>query len=240
MTKPGSRGHGFQGRYFLGRGRSRRIEPGITYCVRRHFEHTIGPLDLGPGARVLELGCGLGRFTELLLDRGFHVTAIDLSEDLVNQLRARLGGCDRLHAVAGPAEELRDVVSGRFDAVVGFFFLHHLRQLAPVLGAARAVLAEGGQIACCELNAFNPLVYLQVTFTPGMSWRGEPGVPTMRPRVVFPILQRLGFADCKTDLYGVLPPFISNTALGGRFERALEHLPMRPLFAYRVFSAKLS
>lgn len=33
-----------------------------------------------PGMQVLEAGCGAGRFTEVLLERGAHVTSVDLSD----------------------------------------------------------------------------------------------------------------------------------------------------------------
>jgi SAM-dependent methyltransferase len=226
--------------YFSGKGRASRIALGLTPTVRRHYARTIGPLGLGPGARVLELGCGLGRFTELLLADGFDVTALDLSADLVASLQSALGGAGRLTTVAGRAEDLATLVSAGFDAVVGFFFLHHLPVLEPGLAAARSVLAPGGQIAFCEPNAYNPLIYVQVTFTPGMRWRGEPSIPKMRPSLVFPILAGLGLVDLRTDLYGALPPFMSNKPVGARVERAVEAIaPLRPLSAYRILAGRL-
>ena len=226
-------------RYFLGRGRRRRIALGITPTVSRHVTQTIDPLHLEPGARVLELGCGLGRFTEVLLDRGYRVTALDLSDYLIDRLCAALKGRGPLEAVVGSAEDVASLTPGPFDAIVGFFFLHHLTRLDQVFRGMRHVLADAGQIAFCEPNAFNPLVYVQMTITPGMSWKGEPSVSKMRPGFVFPILQQLGFADLETTRYGLFPPFVSNTALGGRLERGLEPIvPIPALSAYRVFRAR--
>ncbi len=229
----------YQRGYFAHGGRTRRISLGETPCVGRHFSRTIDPLGLAPGARVLELGCGMGRFTALLLDRGFEVTALDLSEYLVDRLRSEFAGTDRLTAIAGRSEDVARAVSTKFDAVVGFFFLHHLSALDDTFAAARAVLAPGGRAAFCEPNAFNPLVYLQVTFTPSMSWKGEPSIPKMRPSVVFPALERQGFRNMRTDLYGALPPVVANTGVGRMAERAIEWVaPLRPFSAYRVFSAE--
>jgi SAM-dependent methyltransferase len=226
--------------YFTGHGRTRRIALGVTRCVRRHFDATIDPLDLPPGARVLELGCGLGRFTGLLLDRGYQVTALDLSDFLVSKLAGEFGASKRLTVVAGRAEDADRLVTGPYDAVVGFFFLHHLPQLEPTLNAVRRLLGPGGRLSFCEPNAFNPFVYLQVTFTPGMSWKGEPGIPNMRPGVVFPVLGSLGFTRLETDVYGMLPPVIANRPAGGRLEDAIERLRVfRPLSAYRLFRASL-
>lgn len=232
-----SEGLEYQRGYFASAGRTRRIALGVTPCVQRHFARTIDPLGLRPGARVLELGCGMGRFTQLLVDRGFEVTALDLSPYLVERLRDELPDA-RLTVVAGRAEDVAGLAPGPFDAVVGFFFLHHLSRPDETFAAARSVLAGGGRIAFCEPNAFNPLVYLQVTLTPSMSWRGEPGIPRMRPAVVFPALDRRGFTGMRTDVYGALPPVIANTAPGGLAERAIEWIrPLRPLGAYRIFAA---
>src|SRR5271163_2243361 len=46
-----------------------------------------------PGSHVLELGCGIGIFTELLAGSGAHILGIDISEDL---LRRADGRCRQL------------------------------------------------------------------------------------------------------------------------------------------------
>ncbi len=105
--------------------------------------------------------------------------------------------------------------------------------------ATRRVLAPGGRIAFCEPNAFNPLFYVQMTVTPGMSWKGEPSVSKMRPGYLFPILAELGFDEIQSDLYGMFPPAIANIAIGRGVERALEAIPpLRPVNAFRIVRAR--
>jgi len=61
------------------------------------------------GARILELGCGVGRVTHPLLERGFTVTAVDESQEML----------DRVHgarAVRSPIEDLE--LAEEFDAVL--------------------------------------------------------------------------------------------------------------------------
>jgi SAM-dependent methyltransferase len=238
-SEPPQQGIEYHRRYFLGQGRTTRIALGLTPTVRRHVAQTIDSLGLAPGARVLELGCGLGRFTEALLDRGFHVTALDLSDYLIDLLRKNFKDSPRLDAVVGRAEDVAVIAPGPYDAVVGFFFLHHIPDLEPAFRAMSRVLAPGGWLAFCEPNAFNPLFYVQMTITPGMSWKGEPSVSKMRPGFVFPILKTLGFADMATSLYGVFPPRVSNTSIGGFIERGLERLPLpSPTSPYRILRAR--
>src|SRR6185437_1859706 len=48
----------------------------IDFCQRRALEPW---LTVGPGARVLDVGCGVGRWSRLLASRGACVTGVDLS-----------------------------------------------------------------------------------------------------------------------------------------------------------------
>jgi|GEM_PF-2457266 len=42
---------------------SPRMAPVRTRYVRNHLERTLSALGAAPGARILELGCGMGRFS---------------------------------------------------------------------------------------------------------------------------------------------------------------------------------
>jgi SAM-dependent methyltransferase len=81
-----------------------------------------GRSELPSRVRVLDLGCGDGEITELLLaDPRLDVVALDLSAEALVQLRSRrtASARDRLRSVRGSAYELpfRDRA---FDAVVSF------------------------------------------------------------------------------------------------------------------------
>ena len=69
------------------------------------------------GARILELGCGTGRVTRPLVERGFDVTAVDESA----QMLERVPGARTVHS---PIESL-DLGDETFDVVVlGSFLVH--------------------------------------------------------------------------------------------------------------------
>jgi ubiquinone/menaquinone biosynthesis C-methylase UbiE len=46
-------------------------------------------LGLAPGAKILDLACGPGRFALPLAQRGFHVVGLDISEVYLSQARAK-------------------------------------------------------------------------------------------------------------------------------------------------------
>jgi SAM-dependent methyltransferase len=70
-----------------------------------------------PGARILELGCGVGRVTRPLLERGFDVTAVDESAEMLQRVPE---GARRVRSA------IEDLDLGeKFDAVLlGSFLVH--------------------------------------------------------------------------------------------------------------------
>jgi SAM-dependent methyltransferase len=107
--------------------------------------------------RVLDLGCGDGRLSELVLGCRPSVTglvAVDISPPMLDRARARLGGDARVDVrtwdLADPLTPL-----GPFDLVVSGFAIHHLDH-----GRKRALLHEvatqlrpGGVFANLEVVA---------------------------------------------------------------------------------------
>ncbi|MEV3969950.1 class I SAM-dependent methyltransferase [Streptomyces sp. NPDC050698] len=91
-----------------------------------------------PGAHILELGCGVGRLTHALLDRGFTVTAVDESAPMLERVRGA-------RTILGPIEELD--LGERFDVVLLASFLVHAGDVEVRRGILRACVrhvAEGG------------------------------------------------------------------------------------------------
>jgi SAM-dependent methyltransferase len=56
---------------------------------RAVFQTFLSSLELRVGMRALDVGCGAGRWSRLLLERGLAVTGIDLQPDLIERSRAR-------------------------------------------------------------------------------------------------------------------------------------------------------
>ena len=113
---------------------------------------------LGPGIRALEIGCGTGLFTELFAQTGAHITAVDISPDLLDEARKRGLPPDRVIFIEKPFEECE--VNGPFDAVIGSSILHHLDLSASLLKML-GLLKPGGRISFAEPNMLNPQILLQ-------------------------------------------------------------------------------
>ncbi|MFJ7062248.1 class I SAM-dependent methyltransferase [Streptomyces griseobrunneus] len=91
------------------------------------------------GASILELGCGAGRVTHPLVERGFTVTAVDESAEMLEQI---VGARTVRSAI-----ETLDLGAERFDVVLLGSFLVHAgehRVRDGMLRVCRARVKDGG------------------------------------------------------------------------------------------------
>jgi len=106
--------------------------------VADHGEAIVELLAPGSGERVLDLGCGDGALTEVLVATGADVTGVDSSADMVTAARAR--GLDA-RVMDGAALTFVD----EFDAVFSNAALHWMRDLASVIAGVNRALRPGGR-----------------------------------------------------------------------------------------------
>lgn len=109
------------------------------------FDDLVALAQLGPGARLLEIGCGTGQATLPLAQRGFEIVGIELGERLADFARQKLAPFPRVKIVASSFEQW--IPTGHpFDAVVAFNSFHWID---PELRFARSaeLLREGGALA---------------------------------------------------------------------------------------------
>jgi 2-polyprenyl-3-methyl-5-hydroxy-6-metoxy-1,4-benzoquinol methylase len=95
------------------------------------------------GERVLDVGCGEGRFTAELAGAGARVVGIEVAEEPLRRARARHPELDlRLVGSAG-AWELADA---SFDVVWAGEVIEHVADTAAWLSEVRRVLRSGGSL----------------------------------------------------------------------------------------------
>jgi trans-aconitate methyltransferase len=95
-------------------------------------------LDVQPGERVLDLGCGEGTLTGKIVEAGATVVGVDASPEMIAAACAR-----GLDARLGNAEHLS--FEGEFDAVFSNAALHWVRDHDAMLAGVRRSLKTGGR-----------------------------------------------------------------------------------------------
>lgn len=214
-----------QRRYFE-RAPHRTLRPtGSTY-LRRHVDVVNEFAGIGRGDRVLEVGCGMGRYTLLLAEQGVAVEGLDLSPQLLEELQACNIDGSTIPVHGFDIVDCPPEMYGTFDAVVGFFVLHHVHDVDACLAVAAKLVRPGGRVAFLEPNPADPLYYVQIALTPEMAWKGERGMLTMTTKHMFPAMERAGLTDLHFRRFGLFPPFVTNRRLGARLESALEDTPL--------------
>jgi SAM-dependent methyltransferase len=99
------------------------------------------------GRRVLEVGCGVGNFTGLLLDRD-TVIAVDVQPECIERLKLRYPDQPNLYAFECDvlAPEFRGLAKFSPDSSVIVNVLEHVDDDSAALKAVASVLAPGGVI----------------------------------------------------------------------------------------------
>ncbi len=100
-----------------------------------------------PGCTVLDVATGTGLVAERLLQRGFTVTGLDQSPDMLAEARRRFG--ERVTLVEASAEEL-PFADGSFDHLTFTYLLRYVDDPAAALRELVRVVRPGGTVASLE------------------------------------------------------------------------------------------
>ena len=117
---------------------------GTTFSEDRFFSITEWPKADLLGARVLDVGCGAGRFSEVVLRAGAHVVAVDLSQ-AVEACRKNLRSHPNLDVVQASIYEL-PFRSGSFDFVYCIGVVQHTPDPKQSVLAIARMVRPGGRL----------------------------------------------------------------------------------------------
>jgi 2-polyprenyl-3-methyl-5-hydroxy-6-metoxy-1,4-benzoquinol methylase len=100
------------------------------------------------GRRVIEIGCGIGNFTRLLLDTSELVIAIDVEPGCIERLRARYPSQANLHSFACDVMDpaFADLQSFHADSCVCLNVLEHIKDDREALRRMAEVIEPGGVV----------------------------------------------------------------------------------------------
>jgi ubiquinone/menaquinone biosynthesis C-methylase UbiE len=111
---------------------------------------------LSRGARVADLGCGSGVFTDLLHRQGYDPIGLDISPKLIALGRAKY---PKIEFLEGDVEQL-PFSSASLDGVLLSGLVHHLPDPALCAAEVFRILKPGGSFVAFDPNRMNPFMYL--------------------------------------------------------------------------------
>ena len=101
---------------------------------------------------VLEIGCGTGALTALLIAQGARVTAFDQNPEMLERARDRLGDAPDCEILERTASEIDRLPDASFDAIVASFSFSEMSASERhfVLSQAAAKLQPEGRLAIAD------------------------------------------------------------------------------------------
>ena len=107
------------------------------------------------GRAVLDVGCGIGRWSRMMAARGAHVTGVDLSPTMIAEAARRTSAAGLAARCRFLVEDLTQLDTGtRYDFILGVTVLQHLILIERIDEAFRrlaAQLAPGGRMVLVEV-----------------------------------------------------------------------------------------
>jgi 2-polyprenyl-3-methyl-5-hydroxy-6-metoxy-1,4-benzoquinol methylase len=198
--------------------------------LRKRVDLFVQHLSLaGSQKTVLELGCGTGLYTEQVAPLCKAVVAVDISDALLNEARAKVPASS-VHFVRQDLENIDpDQVGRGFDAVYGCSILHHL-DLERTLPQLKGLLAPGALLAFSEPNLLNPQVRIMFS---GTQWAKRKWAQSDTEMAFYPwelrsIFERHGFEVRKLFPFDFLHPAIpaALVPIATSVDRFLERTPL--------------
>ncbi len=116
--------------------------------AKRYSAHLFGLLRPHVGARVLEVGCGIGTMSRQLADVADLVLGIEPNPNCVDRVRKEMDGHPKFTLRVCHLEECDPVelASHRFDTVVCVNVLEHIEDDVAALTAFKDVVEPGGRV----------------------------------------------------------------------------------------------
>lgn len=127
---------------------------GFRHQVRqKRLLEYLDSLHLKKGARILELGYGAGMTAVKVLEKGFHVTGVDISEEFKEIATKNCKNFSSFDFRIGNAEKL-DLPSNYFDCVIEMGMLHYLENPLACIEEVKRVLKPGGYFILTQRNKY--------------------------------------------------------------------------------------
>jgi len=116
------------------------------------------------GRNVTEIGCGTGHNTRWLVERASSVVALDFSEGMLRQAKARVHS-PQVRFLKHDIRSAWPLADASTDLVIAMLVLEHVEEVEPVFAEAARTLRSEGELFVCELHPTRQMYGRQAEFT---------------------------------------------------------------------------
>lgn len=170
-----------------------------SFYVATTAQQTLQRLELHPGERVLDIGCGTGvllaamgnRFPEVIL------AGIDPTQEMLDIARKRLS--KKVHITRSWAEKL-PFSDAQFEVIVSCNMFHYIREPLVALKEMKRVLRPGGSVTITDWS--NDYMTCQV-YDLFLRVFNKAHCKTYKKRECYQLLAASGFTGIKIDSYKI-------------------------------------
>lgn len=183
--------------------------------LKRRAQLTARCLRLFSDPWVLELGCGTGAFTKVVLEEMplLRLTGCDISPKAVGVATRRYAGYQNARFEVADVTSLQ-YAANSLDAVIGNSVLHHLPVEASLRECLRT-LKPGGMIWFSEPNMMNPEIAIEknVHFIGKLLQNSEDETAFLRWSLA-KMLRQIGYERVAVEPYDFLHPIVPKPFIG--------------------------
>ncbi len=111
----------------------------------------------------LEIGCGTGKNTEWLLEKADHITAVDLSEEMIAKAKKKINS-DKVKFLLADITKDWDFTPDKFELISFSLVLEHIEKLDHIFREASGLLQPGGLIYIGELHPYKQYLGTKARF----------------------------------------------------------------------------
>ena len=205
-----------------------------TYFISKKNAEFFEFANFNPNSNILELGCGRGELTLLLLQRNLSVVGLDLSKESLDVLLCRANSLEldtaKLQLVHGTIEDnFTNLQKVSFDYVVCVNFLHHIENMETTIKNMFQLLARQGKLIFLEPNGLYPFWRFAAAVSRGrFKWELEKGTLNCTKSNFKHILEKVSAVEVEIKPIAYFPAFITNKfpSMTLFIENVLKHVPI--------------
>lgn len=195
------------------------------------FKSVVQQLPLTKQSTIIDLGCGIGKYSLLLARKGHRVTAVDISSKSLNLVKTQAirYGIKTIHTYRGDFSTV--IFKNKYEIGLCISTYHMLAEKEEdkikTLGNFIQSIKPGGTLLLVEPNPFNPLFYLFYLLYPGVQRENIRSFLGSSPFHLREILRSLGMKDIRIQFVGFLPLRWMKTVPAVRFiNEMLNRIPI--------------